>query len=96
MPVKEIAQSKLVHCLKIFFQCLFRIDQCMKCFGAAVKLGKGKGRKGKQMNPEMLSAMTSCSEQHLGTKYQQCTAMMKDNSADKKETHTCYLRVIVR
>ena len=68
----------------------------MKCFGAAVKLGKGKGRKGKRMNPEMLSAMTSCSEQHLGTKYQQCTAMMKDNSADKKETHACYLRVIVR
>jgi len=70
-------------------------DECMKCFGAAVKLDKGKGRKGKKMKPEMLSAMTSCSEQHLGTKYKQCTAMMKDNSADKKETHACYLRVIV-
>merc|ERR1712106_325713 len=58
--------------------------------------GKGKsGRGKKEKSPEMLSAMTTCSEQHLSPKYSKCTAMMKDSIADKKETHKCYMRVLI-
>eukprot|EP00091_Calanus_sinicus_P013857 TRINITY_DN307_c0_g1_i19.p1 TRINITY_DN307_c0_g1~~TRINITY_DN307_c0_g1_i19.p1 ORF type:complete len:173 (-),score=58.62 TRINITY_DN307_c0_g1_i19:143-661(-) len=73
--------------------------ECLQCFSAAVKLGKqgkGKGGRGKkEMSPEMVSAMTSCSEQHLNPKYTKCTTMMKDTTADKKDTHKCYMRVLV-
>jgi hypothetical protein len=71
--------------------------ECLQCFSAAVKLGKqGKGKGGKkEMSPEMISAMTTCSEQHLNPKYAKCTTMMKDTAADKKETHKCYMRVLV-
>merc|ERR1719154_621897 len=70
--------------------------ECLQCFSAAVKLGKqGKGKGKKEMSPEMVSAMTSCSEQHLNPKYTKCTTMMKDTAADKKDTHKCYMRVLV-
>jgi hypothetical protein len=48
------------------------------------------------MSPEMISAMTTCSEQHLNPKYAKCTAMMKDTAADKKDTHMCYMRILVK
>jgi len=72
---------------------------CLQCFSAAVKLGKkrkGKGGRGKkEMSPEMVSAMTTCSEQYLNPKYAECTTMMKDSTADKKETHKCYMKILV-
>jgi len=61
---------------------------CQNCFNAAVKLGKGKKQ-------EMLSAITTCSEQHLTPKYDQCTNMLKDTTAEKKDTLQCYVRVLV-
>ena len=48
------------------------------------------------MSPEMVSALTTCSEQHLNPKYARCTIMMKDTTTDKKETHKCYMTVLVK
>ena len=91
--------SKYLKSFPIHFLIIYIEDHRMPhCFKAAVKLGKkGKGGRGKkEMSPEMFSAMTTCSEQHLNPKYSKCTAMMKDTAADKKETHKCYMRVLVR
>jgi hypothetical protein len=84
--------------LKTCYQNYHRSTGCLQCFSAAVKLGKqGKGKGGKkEMSPEMISAMTTCSEQHLNPKYAKCTTMMKDTAANKKDTHKCYMGVLVR
>jgi hypothetical protein len=80
------------------YQFAFRSTECQNCFNAAVKLGRqGKGGRGKrEASPEMISAITTCSEQHLNPKYAECTTMMKDTAAEKKDTHQCYIRVLVK
>merc|ERR1712123_397248 len=97
---KKMKMMKMItkaHCSLATNEDGSKTTECLNCFKAAVKLGKkGKGGRGKkEMSPEMFSAMTTCSEQHLNPKYSKCTAMMKDTSADKKETHKCYMRVLI-
>jgi len=71
-------------------------SECLKCFGAAVRLGLGKGKRGKMTGgADVVSAMTKCSEDYLDPKYSDCTAMMK-SSQGKKETMSCYIRVLVK
>jgi len=99
---KKMKIMKLItkaHCSLASEEDEMKTSDCLGCFGAAVKLGlegKRKGGKGKKaMSPKMLSAMTDCSEKHLIPKYQKCTNMMKDAGSNKKETHECFLRVLV-
>merc|ERR1711892_643492 len=76
-----------------------KTTDCLNSFGAAVKLGIGGKRNGgkgkKEMSPKMMSAMTDCSEKHLKPKYQKYTNMMRDADSNKKETHECFMRVLV-
>merc|ERR1712106_159524 len=99
---KKLKMMKLItkaHCSLATNEDGSKTTECLNCFKAAVKIGKqGKGKSGrgkKEMSPEMFSAMTTCSEQHLNPTYSKCTAMMKDTAADKKETHKCYMRVLI-
>merc|ERR1712106_525131 len=97
---KKMKMMKMItkaHCSLATNEDGSKTTECLNCFKAAVKLGKkGKGGRGKkEMSPEMFSAMTTCSEQHLNPKYSKCTAMMNDTFADKKETHKCYMRVLI-
>jgi len=77
-------------------------ETCFTCFQDikqaredAKKQGKGrKGRKGK-MSPEILAALTTCSSENLSPRYDHCTAMMEDKTANKKDTHKCFMEVLV-
>jgi hypothetical protein len=77
-------------------------ETCFTCFQDikqaredAKKLGNGrKGRKGK-MSPEILAALTTCSSENLRDRYSHCTAMMGDKTANKKDTHKCFMEVLI-
>merc|ERR1712025_861868 len=71
-------------------------SKCFKCFGAAIKQGRGKGRQNKkEMNPKILSAISKCSEEVVSENYKDCNSMMMDSTVDKRETHKCYLRILI-
>jgi len=70
---------------------------CFKCFAKAVKNNMGKGARGKkEMSPEMSSALADCGDTYLKNRYSKCNEMMKTSDADKKETHKCYMRVLIK
>jgi len=72
-------------------------SSCFKCFANAVKNNKGKGGRGKkEMSPDMASDLAKCGEAHLTKKYSDCNKMMRNSEADKKETHKCYMRVLIK
>merc|ERR1712123_448984 len=82
---KKMKMMKLItkaHCSLATNEDGSKTTECLNCFKAAVKLGKqgkGKGGRGKkEMSPEMFSAMTTCSEQHLNPTYSKCTAMVME------------------
>merc|ERR1711872_356714 len=65
-------------------------SECLKCFGAAVRLGLGKGKRGKMTGgADVVSAMTKCSEDYLDPKYSDCTAMMKSSQGKKDIVVKC-------
>jgi len=51
-------------------------------------------KKGK-MSPEILAALTTCSSENLSPRYDHCTAMMEDKTANKKDTHKCFMEVLI-
>merc|ERR1711981_1191813 len=75
---------------------------CFICFQdikeareAAKRQGNGrKGKKGK-MSPEILAALTKCSSENLSPRYDHCPAMMEDKTANKKDTHKCFMEVLI-
>jgi len=70
---------------------------CFKCFANAVKNNMGKGGRGKkEMSPGMASALADCGDSYLKNKYSECNKMMRNSEADKKETHKCYMRVLIK
>jgi len=103
MKGKMMEMLMKAHCSLASDEDAAKTSDCENCFNAAVKLGRqGKGKGGRRggrgkraASAEMISAITTCSEQHLSPKYDTCTAMMKDNTSNKKDVHQCYMRVLV-
>merc|ERR1711936_160688 len=70
---------------------------CFKCFATAVKNNMGKGSRGKkEMSPDMASALADCGDTYLKNRYLECNTLMRGSEADKKETHKCYTRVLIK
>ena len=43
----------------------------------------------------MKTALIGCSEEHLSSLYSDCTALAKQEDADKEQVFNCYIKVLV-
>merc|ERR1719328_1035502 len=62
-------------------------DECEQCFKDAVK----SVRRPRAMK----AALIGCSEEHLSSLYSDCTALAKQEDADKEQVFNCYIKVLV-
>merc|ERR1719422_3059338 len=68
-------------------------DQCEQCFKDAVKsVRRPRANNGKAA---MKTALIGCSEEHLSSLYSDCTALAKQEDADKEQVFNCYIKVLV-
>jgi len=66
-------------------------DQCEQCFKDAVK----SVRRPRANKAAMKTALIACSEEHLSSLYSDCTALAKQEDADKEQVFNCYIKVLV-
>ena len=76
---------------------IFRQEECKTCFSSAARSGFRRPRARSDAGAKELvkAAMLNCSQQYLSPKYDNCTAAMADNDADKSQVFGCYIRVLV-
>ena len=76
---------------------IFRQEECKTCFSSAARSGFRRPRSRSDAGAKELvkAAMLNCSQQYLSPKYDNCTAAMADNDADKSQVFGCYIRVLV-
>jgi len=68
-------------------------DQCEQCFKDAVKsVRRPRARANKSA---MKTALIGCSEEHLSSLYSDCTALAKQQDAEKEQVFNCYIKVLV-
>merc|ERR1719474_149201 len=65
-----------------------------KCFMNSVKPPRNP-RARANAKDAILSAITGCSEKYLSPVYDQCTALLKDKTGEKKGVKECYIRALV-
>jgi len=66
-------------------------DECEQCFKDAVK----SVRRPRANKAAMKTALIGCSEEHLSSLYSDCTALAKQEDADKEQVFNCYIKVLV-
>merc|ERR1712227_1162776 len=87
----------VAHCQNANSDDQTKQEECKTCFSSAARSGFRRPRSGSDAGAKELvkAAMLNCSQQYLSPKYDNCTAAMADNNADKGQVFGCYIRVLV-
>merc|ERR1712227_173231 len=87
----------VAHCQNANSDDQTKQEECETCFSSAARSGFRRPRARSDAGAKELvkAAMLNCSQQYLSPKYDNCTAAMADNNADKGQVFGCYIRVLV-
>jgi len=87
----------IAHCQNANSDDQTKQEECKTCFSSAARSGFRRPRSRSDAGAKELvkAAMLNCSQQYLSPKYDNCTAAMADNNADKGQVFGCYIRVLV-
>jgi len=93
MGMKE-KMLTIAHCATANKDDETRQEECKKCFMEAVKPSRNP-RARVNSKEAILTAITGCSAEYLTPAYDQCTAMMKAKTGEKKEVMGCFIDVLI-
>jgi len=69
-----------------------KTESCVQCFTDAMT--SSSPSRLEEADPDLISALTSCSQNHLSPMYDECTALMQEGT-DMKPVHECKRKVLV-